>query len=208
MHKISNARVMGVVFAIPLAMLCFCGCGDDQSSHRGLAVTLSSFVAKVERQCGVVYTKSQVMGEALGYTCGQTASGAHFGVIYTRLLRCSPFATIVVDAGKDRSQGCISSSPRLRAGSITCESDGTLTVAARTLPQARSATVLLSSGQKATANILSVNADDRDRWGGVYFNVLRSRIATKAVLIEHDQSGRVLRRLALTRIGNCSAHVA
>jgi hypothetical protein len=124
-------------------------------------------------------------------------------VIYTRLVRCSPFATIVVDAGKDRSQGCISASPRRRAGTITCESDGTLAVAARTLPRAQSATVLLSSGQIATATVLSFNANDRDRWGGVYFNVLRSRAVRRAVLVERDQSRRVLRHLLLTPVGNC-----
>ncbi len=203
MQKVHNTWVMGVVLALPLAMLCFDGCGDNKSSHTGSPVTSSSFVAKVEHLCRVVYTKPPVMGEALGFTCGETASGARIGVIYTRLLRCAPFATIVADTGRDRAQGCISSTPRRRAGTITCEKDGTLAVAARTLPQTRSATLLLSSGQEVGGNILSLNANDRDRWGGVYFNVLRARTATKAVLIERDQSGRVSRRVLLTPMGNC-----
>ena len=201
--KLLDMLGRGIIIAVPLAILCLGGCGDTKSDHSGSAVTSSSYVANVEHQCGVVYTRPHVVGEALGFTCGETASGERFGVIYTRLLRCSPFATIVATAGKDRAQGCISPTPRRSAGTVTCESGGTVTVTARTLPQIWSATVRLSSGKEATANILSLNAKDRERWGGVYFNVLRARTAAKAVLSERDRSGRVRRRLLLTSVGNC-----
>lgn len=193
----------GITLALLLVMMCIDGCADSKSSYSDPIVTSRSFVSKVERQCGVVYTKPKVIGEALGFTCAHTISGGRLGVIYTRILRCSPFAIIVVNVGEDRMQGCISSVPRRLAGTITCESDGTLAVAARTQPQTRSATVQLSSGEEATSSIFSLNAIDRDRWGGVYFNVLSSRTPVKAVLIERDQAGRAFHRLSLTPVGRC-----
>ena len=202
---LAGTSALGTVLALLLATMCIGGCGDSRSEPHGPTSALAprSFIAKVEHQCGVVYTKLKIRGKALGFTCGKTANGAHFGATFTRRPRCTPFITVVVNAGEDRTQGCATSTTARPTGTITCESNNTLTVAARTLPGIRSATVRLSTGQEATSGILSLNAVDRERWGGVYFNVLTSRMPPRAVLIERDQAGRTLHRLSLIPVGMC-----
>jgi hypothetical protein len=148
-------------------MILLGGCGSNRSGLHGSGSVPRSFIVEVEHQCRVVYTKLKVSGEALGYTCGKTASGAHFGATFTRRPRCTPFVVVVVNTGEDRTQGCATSTTARPTGTITCESNNTLTVAARTLPGVRSATVRLSTGLEATSDILSLNAADRERWGGV-----------------------------------------
>ena len=191
------------IFLLLVAILCFGGCGASRPLHDDSVLTPTSFVSRVEHQCHVAYTHPRVIGEPLGFQCGETASRAHFSVLYTRILRCAVFVTLVADTGLDRAQGCSSPARHPPGGTITCESDGTLAVAARTLPRMWSATVLLNSGQEVTSNILSLSAIDRSRWGGVYFNVLRSGAPMNAVLVERDQAGHVFHRLSLTPIGRC-----
>jgi hypothetical protein len=194
-----------IVLTSSFMLLCLGGCGDVWSGHHGSGSVSNSYISKVEHQCGVVYTPPSVKGEPLGFMCGEAASGVHFAVTYTHRPHCSLFATIVAGVGENRTQGCIASTPGRPTGTITCASNNTLTIAARTGPRAQSATLRLSTGKEMTSTILSFNAIDRRHWGGIYFNVLAFGMLARAVLIERDQAGHVLHRLLLTPVGTCKA---
>jgi hypothetical protein len=189
-----------LVFSLAIPWLSGCG---DSGSHRGdAAPTKGSFIAEVEHRCNVVYPPPSVKGDALGYTCGETTSGAHFGATFTRRPRCLRFMTLV-DTDRDRFQQCLAAAPSSPRGAVFCRNN-LVVLAARTLPRIQSATVLLSTGQKlASQKILALNTADRERLGGFFFDVLASRIPTSAVLVEHDQGGRIVRHLQLVPVPGC-----
>jgi hypothetical protein len=201
----SILRSRSTTLAFLLTLLCFSGCGSSGSRRHSVVPTPSSYIAGAEHQCGVVYGSPRVIGEPLGFMCGKAANMTRFAVIYTRRLRCSLFATIVAGIGEDRMQGCLSSKIDSPAGTITCENDDTVAIAARTLPRARSATLLLSTGRRVTSKVFSLNETELDRWGGVYFNVLTLRTAVTALLVERDKAGHAFHRLLLVPIGRCPA---
>lgn len=194
-------RKLDCAIALPLAILCLGGCGDGSSHRQGAASTQGPLVAKVEHQCGIVYLPPSVKGEILGFTCGETASGAHFGATFTRRPRCRQFM-ILVDTGHNRFQQCLAAEPSSPRGAVFCRNN-LLIFAARTSPGTQSATVLLSTGQKAASRILVLSPTDREQWGGFFFDALASRIPVRAVLIEHDQSGHPLGHLSLTPAPGC-----
>jgi hypothetical protein len=201
MHSRSIGTVLGLVPVLPLVMLSLGGCGTGSSHPADIATTPTSFVTRVERQCGVVYTRPSIKGEALGFTCGETASGVHFAAAFTRRLRCSLFMTLS-DTDGDRFQQCLSSPPRTPRGAILCPS-GRQIFAARTTPGTQSATLLMSSGQRATSRILVLNIAGREHWGGFVFDVRASRIPERAALIERGQGGRTVGHLSLTPVPGC-----
>jgi hypothetical protein len=193
-------RLLGLIVSLAPGMWLLDGCGDDGGRVRqqNSAPAPSTFVAKVEHQCGVAYTDLKVRGEPLGFTCGETSTGQHFGAIYTHRTQCQNFLTIVVDVGDYRRQGCMSWGARHPFAVITCGHDNELVVVAHTRPPTRSATVRLSTGQEATSRVLSLDAAAQTSWGGLYFNVLPPGPPTNAILIERDQAGRAFRHVSLT----------
>jgi hypothetical protein len=88
---------------------------------------------------------------------------------------------------------------------IQCQGDKKLVVLATTQPPAKSATVRLSTGREATSRVLSLNAADQARWGGLYYDVLASGPPTKAILTERDQAQHAIRRVPLAVVETCSA---
>jgi hypothetical protein len=80
-----------------------------------------------------------------------------------------------------------------------------LTVSARLSPRTQSATVVLGGGKQVSSKVVTLNAADRERWGGVYFNVLTADMPAKAVLIERDRAGQALHRLPLVPVGRCAS---
>lgn len=199
-----HMRCVEAIVGLLLGMLLLCGCGGGGTTRQqGTASTPSAYVAKVEHQCSVAYMNPKVRGEPLGFTCGEVSTGQHFGAIYTRRTHCRVFITIVVDVGKYRRQGCMSSTPRRLSAGVVCESVNTPIVGARTQPQTQSATVRLSTGRESTVRVLSLDAADRARWGGLYFNVLAYGPPTNAILIERDQARRAIRRVPIAFTGLC-----
>lgn len=200
-YRIVGKPTLSIVSVLSVVILCLSGCGNGAAHRAGSVLTSHSFMLNVERQCGVVYARPSVKGEALGFVCGETASGAHFAATFTRRLHCMRFMTLV-DVDDDRFQQCLSSSPRNPRGALLCESKRRI-FAARTLPHAQSATVQLSTGQKITSRILVLNAADQEHWGGFFFDVLTSKIPARAVLIERGQTGRALGVLSLRPTPGC-----
>jgi hypothetical protein len=201
-----RARIGGLaaVCAAVAASAAMTGCGGSRASGQSENVaTPQAFVANVEQQCGVIYTRPTVKGKGLGYACGHTSTGRHFAATFTERPLCEVFATLVVEQGADRVQGCISSALTHPRGTITCESGNVLSVAARTQPAAQFATVLLSTHKEVTSGVISLNNSQREKSGGVYFNLLSAKTPLTATLIERDHAGRPLRRTPLTAVGRC-----
>jgi len=175
------------------------GCGTVMNLR---APTSRTFVAEVERQCKLAYSQPSPRGPALGFVCGSSVDKAvHFAAIFTRRVECPVFITLVA-SGAYRAQGCIGTAARVPEGRVTCTSD-TMAIWARVLARAQYASVQLSAKATTTSKILSLNPASQARWGGAYFEVLKTRRPVTPVLVERDRAGRVVGRSTLFRVGEC-----
>lgn len=66
-------------------------------------------------------------------------------------------------------------------------------------------TLRWDTDHEVTSPVLSLNARERERWGGIYLNVLPAGSSMKAILIERDGPGRIFaeRRLIKASGNNC-----